>query len=73
VTDPLTTARPRRLGRSAAAVLLGFLATFVLSLATDQLLHGVGVYPPWGQPVRAPGLNLLALAYRTADAILRAW
>lgn len=70
MTIPLTTsARPRRLGRSAAAVLLGFLAIFVLSLATDQLFHVLGVYPPWGQPMYAPGQNLLALAYRVAYAV----
>lgn len=73
MTVSLTTARPRRVGRSTAAVLLGFLATFVLSLGTDQLLHVVGVYPPWGQPMRAPGLNLLALAYRVAYTVLGGW
>lgn len=73
MTVPLATARPRRLGRSAAAVLLGFLATFVLSLGTDQVLHLAGVYPPWGQPMRAPGLNLLALAYRVVYTVLGGW
>jgi hypothetical protein len=72
VTIPLSTTspHPRRLGRSAAAVLAGFLATFVLSLATDQLFHVLGVYPPWGQPMHEPGLNLLALAYRIVYAVL---
>jgi hypothetical protein len=51
--------------RSAAAVIAGFVAVVVLSLATDQLLHVLDVYPPWGEPMRDPGLNLLALAYRT--------
>lgn len=55
---------PRRLGRSIAAVFLGFLAVFVLSLGTDQVLHVFQVYPPWGEPMWDPRLNALALAYR---------
>jgi hypothetical protein len=47
-----------------AAVLLGFVAVVVLSLGTDQLFHVLNVYPPWGEPMRDPGLNLLALGYR---------
>ena len=64
---------PRRLGRSVAAILLGFLAVVALSLGTDQLLHVMKVYPPWGQPMHDPALNLLALAYRCAYAILGSW
>ena len=54
----------RRLGRSAGAVFLGIVVGAGLSLGTDQALHALAVYPPWGQPMHAPGLNLLALAYR---------
>jgi hypothetical protein len=50
-------------------VLLGFAATVVLSLGTDQALHALRVYPPWGQPMREAGLNLLALAYRCAYGV----
>jgi len=50
--------------RSAAAVLLGLAGVFVLSLGTDQVLHVLGVYPPWGEPMHEPGLNWLALSYR---------
>lgn len=64
---------PRRLGRSAGAILLGFVAVVALSLGTDQLLHTLAIYPPWGQPMRDPGLNLLALAYRCVYAILGSW
>jgi surface polysaccharide O-acyltransferase-like enzyme len=56
--------------RSAGAVLFGFITVVVLSLGTDQILHVLKVYPPWGQPMYEPGLNLLALAYRTVYAIL---
>jgi len=65
-----TSPRPGRLGRSVAAVLLGFVAVFVLSLGTDQVLHVLQVYPPWGQPMFDPGLNLLALSYRLVYGVL---
>jgi hypothetical protein len=54
----------RRIGRSITAVFTGFLAVVVLSLGTDEVLHLLKVYPPWGEPMYQPGLNLLALAYR---------
>ena len=65
-----TTRQPRRLLRSTAAVLLGFFAVVVLSLGTDQVLHGLEVYPPWGQPMYDTGLNFLALAYRSLYAVV---
>jgi len=50
---------PRRLGRSAVALLAGLVTVIALSLATDQLLHMLGVYPPWGEPMHAAiALNL---------------
>jgi hypothetical protein len=54
----------RRTLRSLAAVSGGFVSVAVLSLATDQALHVFKVYPPWGEPMREPGLNFLALSYR---------
>jgi hypothetical protein len=51
-------------------VLAGFLTVVVLSLATDQLLHVLHVYPPWGQTMFDPRLNLLALSYRIVYTIL---
>ena len=54
---------PSRL-RSVGAVLAGFLAVVVLSLGTDQILHVLNVYPPWGQPMWDHRLNALALSYR---------
>lgn len=65
-----TNTRPRRLLRSTAALLLGFLAILILSLGTDQLLHTLRVYPPWGEPMREPGLYLLALTYRSVYGIV---
>ena len=61
---------PHRLWRSVGAVLLGFVVVVVLSLGTDQVLHVLGVYPPWGQPMWDPRLNLLALAYRCVYAVV---
>jgi hypothetical protein len=58
-----TSARPRRLGRSVAAVVAGLLAIVILSTATDMVLHATGVYPPAGQPMD-DALFLLATAYR---------
>ena len=60
----------RRLLRSVAAVFVGFVSVAVLSLATDQVLHVLGVYPPWGEPMSSPGLNALALSYRILYTIL---
>jgi peptidoglycan/LPS O-acetylase OafA/YrhL len=55
---------PRRVLRSIGAVLAGFLATFILSIATDLVLHAAGVFPPWGQPM-SDALFVLATVYRT--------
>jgi hypothetical protein len=66
MTMPQTTAGPARGSflRSAGAVLAGLVTIFVLSLAVDQLMHSLGVYPPWGEPMNDTGLLLWALAYR---------
>jgi hypothetical protein len=58
------------LGRSILAVVSGFFAVVILSLGTDQILHMLKVYPPWDEPMREAGLNLLALAYRIIYTIL---
>ncbi len=55
---------PRCLWRSMGALLSGFVAVVLLSLGTDQVLHVLEVYPPWGEPMRETALNLLALSYR---------
>lgn len=51
--------------RSIGAVLVGLIAVIALSLGTDQVFHSLGVYPPWGEPMRETSDNLLALFYRT--------
>jgi hypothetical protein len=56
-----------------AAVALAVVANAVSTTATDQLFHELSVFPPWGQPMRDPVDNLLALSYRTAFAVLCAY
>ncbi len=68
-TEPASS-QPGSVPRSVGAVLLGLVTIFALSLGTDQLLHLLHVYPPWGQPMHSPALNLLALAYRLPIAVL---
>ena len=63
-------AQPRNLGRSTGAIVLGFVAVVVLSLGTDEVLHLLKVYPPWGQPMVEPQLNFLALSYRIVYTIM---
>jgi hypothetical protein len=65
--------RPHSFLRSVGAVLAGFAAIFILSLGTDQLFHMLGVYPPWGQPMRETGLLLLALSYRFVYDVFGCW
>jgi hypothetical protein len=50
-------------------VLAGFLAIVMLDVGIDLVLHGTGVFPPWGQPM-ADAFFLLATAYRTVDGIV---
>jgi hypothetical protein len=63
----------RRPLRSVGAVVAGLAVIVAGSLATDQLLHTLGVYPPWGEPMFDTGLNLLALGYRAAWTVLGGW
>jgi len=60
----LAGAPARNVPRSVWAILAAFLVVFVLSLGTDQILHMLNVYPPWGQPMWDHRLNALALSYR---------
>ena len=63
----------KQTGRSIWAVVAGFLSVAILSLATDQVLHVLNVYPPWGQPMWDNGLNALALSYRVAYTVFGGW
>ena len=70
IATPTSTVSQSRPFRSTIAVVVGFLSVAVLSLATDQLLHVLNVYPPWGEPMWEPSLNLLALSYRIVYAVV---
>jgi hypothetical protein len=61
------------IGRSVLAVFSAFVVVFVLSLGTDQVLHVLNVYPPWGQPMWDNGLNALALSYRLVFGVVGGW
>ncbi|HMF94043.1 MAG TPA: hypothetical protein VKE96_07115 [Vicinamibacterales bacterium] len=56
-------------GRSIAALAGGFVTTAALSLGTDVLMHGLHVFPPWGEPM-SDGLFVWATAYRVAFTVL---
>ena len=58
------------MAKSVWAVFAGFLTVVVLSLVTDQVLHMLEVYPPWGQPMYETSLNALALSYRIVYTLL---
>ena len=62
--------QPRNFWRSTGAIVLGFVAVVVFSLGTDEVLHLLKVYPPWGQPMYDPRLNLLALTYRIVYTVM---
>ena len=59
----------RHRGRSVGAVVVGFLVTALLSLATDVVVHAIGVFPPWGEPMAA-ALFVWATAYRIVFTVL---
>lgn len=58
--------------RSVLAIVAGVVFIIVVTTIVDIVLHQVGVYPPWGEPMDNP-LALLALAYRVAISIAGAW
>lgn len=66
--DISETNRPRRTLRSIGAVLAGFLAIVIISIATDGVMHGTGVFPPLGAPM-SDALFLLATAYRVVYSV----
>jgi len=61
------------MGRSIAAVAVGFIAVAGLSLITDEVFHLLHVYPPWGVTMTDPRLFALALSYRIVYTVLGGW
>ena len=60
--------QPGETGRSAIALLAGFLAVVILSVGTDAVMHAIGVLPPMGQPATDMPMSI-ALIYRTIYGI----
>jgi len=56
--------------RSIGAIFRGFRLCIIVTLATDQLLHVTGVFPPWGASMAGyDAALLLATAYRIVYGI----
>ncbi|HTY10949.1 MAG TPA: hypothetical protein VMF88_07740 [Bacteroidota bacterium] len=51
--------------RTTLAIVAGFFATTLITLATDHFFHVTNIYPPYGQPMFDTWLVLLALSYRS--------
>jgi hypothetical protein len=66
------TNQPRTTFRSIGAVLAGMIVGIALTLGTDVVLHKIGFYPPWGQPVTSPPL-VAATAYRIVYSVLASY
>jgi hypothetical protein len=60
---------PRRLGRSVGAIAAGFVLTAALSLGMDLIMHAIGVFPAWGEPM-SNGLFAWATIYRIVFTVL---
>jgi hypothetical protein len=73
ISSTPSSASPRNLWRSTAAVLAGVIAVVVLSLGTDEMLQVAGVLPQPGEAMPEPALNVLALLYRCAFNIVGAY
>jgi hypothetical protein len=56
-------------GRSAGAVIAGFLCTALLSVGTDAFMHARGIFPPSGQ-VMSDALFAWAATYRLVFTVL---
>jgi len=68
-TSVTPTIAPRRIGRSVLALFAGFVFVVVLSIATDVVLHSLGVFPPLGQYTPS-GPLLLATFYRFVFGVI---
>ena len=55
--------------RSVRAVVAALLANVILTGLVDQILHALGVFPPWGQITYEPVPYALAIAYRTVFGV----
>ncbi|HMI52054.1 MAG TPA: hypothetical protein VK525_11110 [Candidatus Saccharimonadales bacterium] len=58
--------------KSIGAFFAGLLATVILSIGTDMVMHATGIFPPMGQPMNN-SLFTLATLYRTIYSIFGAY
>ena len=63
----MSEAKPQsRIGRSIGAVVVGMVVGIATTLGTDEVLHIIGIFPPWGASMAGyEGALLLATIYRT--------
>jgi hypothetical protein len=59
--------------RIILAIITGFLASAIVTIATDHVFHVTGIYPPYGEPFFDTELLLLAFAYRAIYSIAGAY
>ena len=55
--------------RSVGAVVAGVLVNVIFAGIADQILHWLGVFPPWGQVTYEPIPYVLAVTYRTVFGV----
>ena len=58
--------------RSFLLITVGVIFVIVATTVVDVLLHGAGVYPPFGDPMN-DALALLATSYRIVIGVLGGW
>ena len=73
MTSPAALRPAIRILRSVGAVVAGLIAVVALSIGADTVMHALKIFPPETQAMRDPGLNLLALAYRTLFGVAGSW
>lgn len=64
--------RRRKIGKSIAALVAGFVVNVVLSLGTDVAFHAMGMLPALGQPMNDLQ-SAMACAYRTLYSVISSY
>ncbi len=60
-----------RIFKSIVAIIAGFLTVAILSIATDMIMEGLGIFPGADHPeLYAPWMLAVALLYRSIFAVL---
>lgn len=64
---------PRRLGRSILAVAGAIVVIFALSMAMDELMYALGVFPRPPKVSFETGAYLIGTAYRSIIGVIGGW